>query len=59
MKAFKGFNSDLTCRGFKYKVGETYEIEGKPELGKYGFHACENPITIRLIHLFMRLLWTE
>ena len=24
MKAYKGFNADMTCRGFQYKEGETY-----------------------------------
>ena len=43
MKAFKGFNKDLTCRGFQFKVGETYEEENAV-LCKAGFHACENPI---------------
>ena len=43
MKAFKGFNKDLTCRGFQYKVGETYEEE-KAELRHAGFHACESPV---------------
>ena len=43
MKAFKGFNKDLTCKGFQYKVGETYEEENA-ELCKTGFHACESPI---------------
>ena len=43
MKAFKGFNKDLTCRGFQYKVGETYEEE-KAELCQAGFHACESPV---------------
>ena len=43
MKAFKGFNKDLTCRGFQYKVGETYEEE-KAELCAAGFHACESPV---------------
>ena len=43
MKAFKGFNKDLTCRGFQYKVGETYEEE-KAELCYAGFHACESPV---------------
>ena len=43
MKAFKGFNKDLTCRGFQYKVGETYEEE-KAKLCHAGFHACESPV---------------
>lgn len=25
--AFKGFNRDLTCRGFQYEEGKEYEIE--------------------------------
>ena len=43
MKAFKGFDKDLTCRGFQYKVGETYEEENA-ELCRAGFHACESPV---------------
>ena len=43
MKAFKGFSKDLTCRGFQYKVGETYEEENA-ELCHAGFHACESPV---------------
>jgi len=44
MKAFKGFNKDLTCRGFQYEEGKTYE-EQEAKLCKSGFHACENPVT--------------
>lgn len=40
LKGYKIFNSDWTCKGFQYEVGETYEIEGKPELCKHGFHFC-------------------
>lgn len=43
MRAFKGFNKDLTCRGFQYKEGETYK-EDKAVLCKTGFHACESPV---------------
>ena len=39
-KAYKAFNSDLTCRDFQYEEGKTYEIDGEPELCKHGFHAC-------------------
>jgi hypothetical protein len=31
------------CRGFKYEIGKTYEIEGKSELCERGFHYCELP----------------
>ena len=41
-KAYKAFKSDMTCRCFQYKEGETYEFEGEPELCHYGFHACLN-----------------
>ena len=44
MKAYKGFNSDLTCRDFQYKEGETFTLDGKAKLCKHGFHACTNPI---------------
>ena len=43
MKAYKGFNHDLTCMGKKYEEGKTYEND-KAILCKEGFHACENPI---------------
>ena len=43
MKAYKGFNKDLTCRGFQYKEGETFH-EDKAELCYSGFHACEDPL---------------
>ena len=42
--AYKGFNSDMTCRYFQYKEGETYKIEGEPILCEHGFHACLNPL---------------
>lgn len=43
MKAYKGFNRDMTCRGFKFEEGKTYEEE-RAELCETGFHACEAPI---------------
>ena len=43
IKAYKGFNADMTCRGFQFKEGETY-TEEKSELCNSGFHACEDPI---------------
>ena len=45
MKAYKGFNHDMTCRGFQYEEGKTYE-EDKAELCKKGFHACEAPLDV-------------
>ena len=40
MKAYKAFNKDLTCRGFQYEIGKTYEMEEEPIACKRGFHAC-------------------
>ena len=40
IKAYKAFNSDLTCIGFQYEVGKEYHHKGKLELCKSGFHVC-------------------
>ena len=41
MKGYKVFNSDWTCRGYQYEVGQTYEIAESPKCCKVGFHFCE------------------
>ena len=46
IKAYKGFNSDMTCRGFQFEVGKEYEQEGKIEVCDNGFHACESPMDV-------------
>ena len=43
MKAYKGFDKNLKCRGFQYEVGKEYETESA-KLCDTGFHACENPL---------------
>ena len=45
MKAYKGFEANMTCRGFQYREGETYETD-KAELCSSGFHACERPLDV-------------
>jgi hypothetical protein len=47
IKGVKGFNKDLTCRGFQYEVGKTYETDEKPvRCTANGFHFCTNPLDI-------------
>ena len=43
MKAYKGFNKDMTCRGFQYKEGGEYKTD-RAQVCECGFHACENPL---------------
>lgn len=45
MKAYKGFDKDLKCRGFQYEIGKEYE-EKEAEACEKGFHACENPLEV-------------
>ena len=41
IKGFKVFNPDWTCRGFQYKVGETFVHNGNIEMCGRGFHFCQ------------------
>ena len=43
MRAFKGFNKDLTCRGYQYEEGKEFHTE-RAECCDTGFHACEYPL---------------
>nr|DAX42937.1 MAG TPA: hypothetical protein [Caudoviricetes sp.] len=45
MKAYKGFDKNMQCRGFQFEEGKTYH-EDESELCKRGFHACENPLDV-------------
>ena len=44
--AYKGFDLNLRCRDFQYKLGETYTHAGKVERCSGGFHACEHPLDV-------------
>ena len=43
MRAFKGFNKDLTCRGYQYEEGKEFHTE-RAECCDTGFRACEYPL---------------
>lgn len=45
MKAYKGFDKNLKCRGFQYEIGKEYE-EKEAIACKKGFHACTNPLNV-------------
>ena len=46
IKAYKAFDKDLSCRGFKYKVGKKYEETGDIKACEKGFHACPYPLDV-------------
>ena len=43
MKAYKGFNKDMKCRGFQFEEGKAYH-EDTAVLCDCGFHACLDPL---------------
>ena len=45
MKGYKAFNKDMTCRGFQFEEGQTYETD-KAVICKSGFHFCKNPLDV-------------
>ena len=46
MIAYKGFETDLTCRGFQYMDGHTYISEEVPMKCRQGFHASIMPLHV-------------
>ena len=46
IKAYKAFDKDLSCRGFKYEVGKEYEETGDIKACEKGFHACPYPLDV-------------
>ena len=45
MKAYKGFDRDMTCRGFQFEEGKTYK-EQEAVMCEKGFHACTDPLDV-------------
>ena len=45
MKAYRGFNRDMTCGGFQYAEGETYHADKAGPI-ESGFPACKYPIDV-------------
>ena len=45
MKAYKGFNKDLTCDGYQYEIGKTYECKDA-KVCYHGFRAYLRPIDV-------------
>lgn len=44
--AYKAFDKNMKCRGFQYRIGKEYDIDGEIELCGQGFHACKSPCEI-------------
>ena len=44
--AYKGFDKNFQCRGYQFKVGESYAHKGAISLCMSGFHVCEFPLDI-------------
>jgi hypothetical protein len=48
-QSIMGFDADLSCRGFKFETGKTYEVSGAIIACNNGFHACpddEHPLSV-------------
>ena len=46
VKAYKGFNKDLKCRGRQYTEGVEDHVSDVARLCKEGVHACERPLDV-------------
>ena len=45
MKAYKGFDKNLRCKGLQYEIGGTQEVDDV-KLCNHGLHACEAPLDV-------------
>ena len=52
MRGYKAMNEDMTCRGFQYEVGKTYEIDGDIQICEKGFHFCQDITSV--FHYYKR-----
>ena len=46
IKSYKAFDKNMQCRGFQYKVGKEYEMDGEIKCCDRGFHACKSPMEV-------------
>ena len=46
IKGYKGFNKNLQCRDFQYKINGEYEEKGNIKTCSNGFHFCEEPFDV-------------
>ena len=45
MKAYKGFDKNLRCKGLQYEIGGTQEVDDV-KLCNHGLYACEAPLDV-------------
>lgn len=57
--AYKGFEPDLTCRGFQYELGRTFSLPESPRLCERGFHACILPIDVIQYYPYSTSVYTK
>ena len=43
---YKGFDRNLSCKGYQFEVGKTYEEDVDPKTVRCGFHFCTEPFGV-------------
>lgn len=46
VRGYKAFDANFQCRGYQFRVGETFSIEGYLEMCWRGFHFCKSPVSV-------------
>lgn len=46
IKGYKAFDADFRCRGYQFRVGETFEMPESPAMCVRGFHFCLSPVDV-------------